>query len=129
MAFNDPTDKNLRRMEVRRFLQRCEGQIALIQRADSLREISRLTLLPLPYAVSEDYTARDSLRLVQTAAEDRARELILEQIQGYLKADPMAHEKLRRAMFDSWANLTGALGHLRPWAQSKLTAAQQQAGI
>ena len=127
MALRDPADKNLLRMEVRRFTARCDGQIASIERADTLREVSRLaTSMPLPYAISSDYSARDALRMVQTRAEDRARELIQEQIQSFIRAEENLREKQKRAMFDSWANLTGPLGTLRTWAQSKLAAAEQQ---
>ena len=127
MAFHDPADRNLLRMEGRRFAARCEAQISLIERSDTLREVSRLaTLLTLPYAISEDYTARDSLRAVQTRAEDRARELIQDQIQNFSHAEDNLREKQKRAMLDSWANLTGSLSHLRTWAQSRLNVAEQQ---
>lgn len=127
MALRDPVDKNLQRMEGRRFATRCDAQVSSIERADTLREVARLaTSLTLPFAISEDYTARDALRLVQTRAEDRARELIQEQLQNYVRAEEILREKQRRTMLDSWANLTGPLGHLRTWAQSKLMAAEQQ---
>lgn len=127
MALRDPVDKNLLRMEGRRFAARCDAQVSSIERADTLREVARLaTSLTLPFAISEDYAARDGLRLVQTRAEDRARELIHEQIQNYVRAEEILREKQRRAMIDSWANLTGSLAHLRTWAQSKLMAAEQQ---
>ncbi len=127
MALRDPADKNLLRMEGRRFAARCDTQVSSIERADTLREVARLaTSLTLPFSISEDYTARDALRLVQTRAEDRARELIQEQLQNYVRAEEILREKQRRAILDSWANLTGPLGHLRTWAQSKLIAAEQQ---
>lgn len=127
MAFYDPTDKNLLRLERRRFESRCEAQISLIERADSLRELARLaTSLTLPYSLSAEYAARDALRLVQTRAEDRARELIHEQVQNFARAEDGQREKQKRAMLDSWASLTGPLGSLRTWAQSKLVAAKQQ---
>lgn len=127
MALRDPTDKNLQRMEVRRFAARCEAQVSSVERADTLREVSRLaTSMTMPYAITEDYTARDALRLVQMRAEDRARELIQEQIQNFVRAEENQREKQRRAMLDAWANLTGPLAHLRTWAQSKLIAADQQ---
>jgi len=127
MAFHDPADRNLLRMEGRRFAARCEAQISLIERSDTLREVSRLaTLLTLPYAIAEDYTARDALRAVQTRAEDRARELIQDQIQNFSHAEDNLREKQKRAMLDSWANLTGSLSHLRTWAQSRLNVAEQQ---
>lgn len=127
MALRDPVDKNLLRMEGRRFAARCDAQVSSIERADTLREVARLaTSLTLPFAISEDYTARDALRVVQTRAEDRARELIQEQLQNYVRAEEILREKQKRAILDSWANLTGPLGHLRTWAQSKLMAAEQQ---
>lgn len=127
MALRDPVDKNLQRMEGRRFAARCEAQISSIERADTLREVSRLaTSLVLPYAITDDYTARDALRQVETRAEDRARELILEQIHQFARAEDSQREKHKRAILDTWANLTGPLGHLRTWAQNKLTAAEQQ---
>ena len=127
MALRDPTDKNLQRMEARRFAARCEAQVSSVERADTLREVSRLaTSMTMPYAITEDYTARDALRLVQMRAEDRARELIQEQIQNFVRAEENQREKQRRAMLDAWANLTGPLAHLRTWAQSKLIVADQQ---
>lgn len=127
MALRDPADKNLMRLEGRRFAARCDAQVSSLERADTLREVARLaTSMTLPYAISEDYTARDALRLVQTRAEDRARELIQEQIHNFSRAEENLREKQKRAMLDAWANLTGPLGHLRTWAQSKLMAAEQQ---
>ena len=127
MAFHDPVDKNMQRMEGRRFAARCEAQVSSLERADTLREVSRLAgSMTLPYAISADYTARDALRLVQTRAEDRARELIQEQIQNFARAEENQREKQKRAMLDAWSSLTGPLSHLRTWAQSKLAAAEQQ---
>lgn len=128
MALRDPVDKNMLRMAERRFAARSDGQVSLIERADTLREVSRLaSSLALPYALSASDAARDSLRLLHTRAEDRARELIQEQLQQYLRADENHREKQTRAMLDAWASLTGPLGHLRTWAQNKLQAARQQA--
>ena len=88
MAIRDPVDKNMQRMEARRFASRCEAQVSSIERADTLREVARLaTLITLPYSISEDFTARDALRLVQLRAEDRARELIQDQIQNFARAE------------------------------------------
>jgi hypothetical protein len=125
MAFRDPIDRSLLRLESRRFTTRCDTQIALIQRADTLREVSRLAIISLPFNLVEDFAARDAQRLVVNTAEDRAQELIAEQITNLLKAEPVAHEKLKRAMLDTWANLTGPLGHLRPWAMTRLVNAEQ----
>ena len=127
MALRDPADKNLLRMEARRFAARCDAQVSSIERADTLREVSRLaTALTLTYAMAEDYSARDALRLVQTRAEDRARELIQDQIQNFVRAEEDQREKQKLAMLDTWANLTGPLAHLRNWAQSRLLVAEQQ---
>ena len=110
MALRDPVDKNLLRMDGRRFAARCEAQTSSIERADTLREVSRLaTPIVLPYAIAEDYAARDAWRLVQTRAEDRARELIQEQLQNFVRAEENLREKQKRAMLDTWANLTGPL--------------------
>ncbi|MDP2792616.1 MAG: hypothetical protein Q8O25_00815 [Sulfurisoma sp.] len=125
MALRDPTDRNLLRLEARRFASRCDTQVALIQRADTLREVSRLANMSLPYSLTEDRMAHDARRLALNAAEDRARELISEQIAIFLKAEPVAHDKLKRGMVDTWANLTGPLGHLRPWAISRLATVEQ----
>lgn len=121
----DPADRNLLRLESRRFITKCEAQVASIRRADSLREVARMATMTLPYLLSEDFIARDAQREVLTAAEDRARELISDQILGWLNAEPIAQDKLKHAMFDTWANLTGPIGHLRPWATSKLAVAEQ----
>ncbi|MDK9703710.1 MAG: hypothetical protein OEL20_11275 [Sulfuritalea sp.] len=129
MALRDPLDKSLQRMESRRFAMRCEAQISSIERADTLREIGRLaTSITLPYSIAEDYGARDALRLVRLRAEDRARELIEGQIQGFARAEHHHRAKLKRMMLDAWTHLTGPLGHLRSWAHNKLVAAEQQLG-
>lgn len=127
MALRDPVDKHLLRMEGRRFAARCESQVSSIERADTLREVSRLaTSLVMPYAITEEYAARDALRLMQLRAEERARELIQEQLQNFSRSEENQREKQKRAMLDSWANLTGPLAHLRTWAQGRLTTAGQQ---
>lgn len=123
----DPVDKNLLQMEARRFASRCDTQIFSIERADNLRELARLaSLIILPHSLAANDSARDVLRLVHSRAESRARELIQQQIQSFLRAEPVAREKLKRAMLESWSNLTGPLGHLRTWAQGKLNGAEQQ---
>lgn len=125
MARGDPADQALLRLESRRFATRCETQVALIQRADSLRELGRLATIPLPYRLTEDFPARDAQRHVQQSAEERARELILEQIDHCLRAEPERCELMVGRLNEEWANLTGVLGHLRAWAKGKLAAARQ----
>lgn len=127
MALRDPVDRNLLRMEARRFVTRCEAIISSIERADTLREVSRLaSSIHLPYSLLEDYSARDGVRMIQTRAEDKARELIMGQLQAFARAEENQREKHRRSMVDAWASLTGPLSHLHAWAQSKLVAATQQ---
>ena len=127
MALRDPVDKNLLRMEARRFASRCEGQIATIERADNLHEVARLaSSIHLAYPLSEEPAARDALRLVQMRAEDRARELIQQQLQNYARVESYLRDKWRRTILESWSNLTGPLAHLRAWAQSRLNVVEQQ---
>jgi hypothetical protein len=127
MAIHDPADHARIRLEVRRFVARCETQVSLIERADTLREVSRLvTLITMPYLITDNPMAVDALRMMQLRAEEKARELITEDIQHFIRGDEHLRGKLKRAMFDAWTNLTGPLGHLRTWAQSKLTAAELQ---
>ncbi len=127
MPLRDPADKTLMRMEARRFAARCDAQMSSIERADTLREVSRqATSITLPYALIEEETARDALRLMQTRAESRARELIQEQVLNYVRAEENLRDKQKRTMLETWTNLTGPLGHLRTWAQNKLNAAEQQ---
>lgn len=127
MAIHDPADQARLRMELRRFVARCETQVSLIERADTLREVSRLaTLISVPWLIADNFAAVDAVRMVQLRAEEKARELITEDIQHFIRGDEHLRGKLKRAMFDAWTNLTGPLGHLRIWAQSKLAAAEQQ---
>src|SRR5512135_849894 len=109
MARGDPTDNALIKLELRRFAGRCDGQEGLIRRADSLREISRLAALSAPYRIAGELETRDILRRVSLAAEERAREIIQEQIDGYLRAEPDYRQKFKGKMHDDWANLTGPL--------------------
>lgn len=105
---------------------RCDTTIATVERTDSLRELSRLIgSLNLPYVIADDFTARDALQRVKLKIEDRARELIQEQLQHFVRAEENQREKMLRTILDSWGNLTGPLSHLRTWAQSRLTVAKQ----
>lgn len=125
MARADPAEQALIRLEMRRFTARCEMQEGLIRRADSLREVARLTSIPIPYKLAHEFEARDQQRRVMQSAEERARELISDQVDHYARADGDFREKLRGKMRDDWANLTGPLGHLRNWANSRLAVAEQ----
>jgi hypothetical protein len=125
MTRGDPAEQAVLRLEARRFATRCDTQAGLIQRADSLREVSRLATVPLPYRLAEDLGSRDAQRRVTQAAEERAREIIQEQIDHCLRAEPERRAIMKSKLAEDWANLTGVLGHLRTWAQGKLAAAQQ----
>lgn len=125
MARIDYADRNIQRMELRRFAVRCDTQEGLIQRADNLREVFRLTAVTVPSALADDIEARDLKRRILRKAEERAQEIILEQIEKYGKAEAEFRENFKNRMLDDWTNLTGPLSHLRPWAKSKLQAFEQ----
>lgn len=127
MVRADPAEQSLIRLEMRRFATRCDTQEGLIRRADTLREIARLANIPVPYKLSHEFEARDHQRRVAQAAEDRARELIEEQVVLYARSDDEFRQKLRSKIRDDWANLTGPLAHLRSWANGRLTTAEQNA--
>jgi hypothetical protein len=125
MTRGDPAEQAVLRLEARRFATRCDTQAGQIQRADSLRELLRLATVPLPYRLAEDLASRDAQRHVTQAAEERAREIIQEQIDHCLRAEPERREIMKNKLAEDWANLTGVLAHLRTWAQGKLVSAQQ----
>lgn len=125
MARADPAEQALIRLELRRYTTRCESQERMIERADSLRELSRLAGLSVPSRLFSELPALDAQRKVALAAENRAKTLIGEHINAWLKAEPEFREKHRIRMDDEWASLTGHLGHLRPWALRQLTIAEQ----
>lgn len=125
MSRADPAEQALIRLELRRFMSRCDAQEGLIQRADSLREISRLITISIPYKLSNEFEARDLQRKIIQVAEQRARELIAEQIDTFIRGESSFRDKMRSKMREDWSNLTGALGHLRTWAQNRLNVAEQ----
>lgn len=125
MARADPAEQAMIRLELRRFTSRCDMQEGLIRRADSLREVARLTNITVPYKLSNELDAREYQRRVALTAEERARELIAEQIAEFSRAEGDFKDKLRAKMRDDWSNLTGQLGHLRSWANNRLLAASQ----
>lgn len=125
MSRADPTEQALIRLELRRFVARCDQQEGLIRRADTLREVTRLASVTIPYKISNEIESRDWRLRVRHAAEERARELIEEQIRVFVRAEPIYREKQRGKMREDWINLSGALAHLRNWAQSKLNTAEQ----
>lgn len=125
MARPDPAEQALLRLELRRYATRCDSQERMIERADSLREVVRLASLSIPSSLYSEMPARDAQRKVLQAAENRAKTLIKEHIDAWLKAEPEFREKHRARMDDEWTSLTGVLGHLRPWAVRQLTTADQ----
>lgn len=125
MARADPAEQALIRLEMRRFAARCDTQEGQIRRADSLREVARLSSIAIPYKLSTEYEARDWQRRVALTAEERARELIVEQVELYARGECEFREKHLLKMREDWANLTGPLGHLRTWANNRLQVAEQ----
>lgn len=125
MSRADPTEHALIRLELRRFASHCDMQEGLIQRADSLREVTRLVSVALPYKLANEIEARDMQRRVGQMAEDRARQLILEQIEVFARGEGDFRDKMRGKMREDWSNLTGPLAHLRNWANGKLLVAEQ----
>jgi hypothetical protein len=125
MGRSDPAEQAMIRLELRRFAGRCDTQEGLIRRADTLREVGRLANVSVPYKLSNTYEARDIQRRVVLTAEERARELIVEQIELFKRTDGDFQEKLRGKMREDWANLTGLLAHLRSWANNRFNAAEQ----
>lgn len=125
MAYTNPADRALLRLEVRRYASRCDNNIGLLQRADMLREISRLASLPLPYRIANELEARDIERRLLLAGEDRAKEVIRGQIAAFVRADADHRAGFKSRMVEEWGNLTGPLGYLRSWAKGKLTLAEQ----
>jgi hypothetical protein len=125
MSRADPAEQAMIRLELRRFASRCDLQEGQIRRADSLREVARLASIALPYKLSNELEARDYQRRVTQTAEERARELIAEQIDLFARSEGDFRDKLHGKIRDDWANLTGVLSHLRNWANSKLLVAEQ----
>ncbi len=125
MARADPAERAMIRLELRRFTSRCVMQEGLIRRADSLREVARLTSIHVPYRLSNEIEARDHQCRVTQTAEERAREIITAQVDAFKRSEGDFQEKLRGKMREDWANLTGQLAHLRTWANSRLLVAEQ----
>jgi hypothetical protein len=125
MSRADPAEHALIRLELRRFASRCDMQEGQIRRADTLREVARLASVAVPYKLSNELDARDYQRRVAQTADERARELITEQVHAFSRAEGDFKEKLRGNMREDWANLTGPLSHLRSWANNKLLVAEQ----
>jgi hypothetical protein len=129
MASSD-SDKAAIRLEVRRFASRCDSNESLLQRADSLREVVRLVGLSIPFRISNEYEARDAHRRLVLSAEERAKELIMDQIAALIRADESQRQSVKNRIADDWSNLTGTLGHLRRWAMAKMAGADRpEAGI
>lgn len=125
MAYNNPADRALLRLEMRRYQTRCENTVGLLQRADSLREVARLGSPAMPYQLANEVEAREAERRLHLAAEDRAKEIVMAQIGAYAKADPDHRGGMRSRMLEEWGTLTGPLTHLRNWAKGKLALADQ----
>lgn len=125
MARGDPVEHAMIRLELRRFASRCDTQEGQIRRADTLREVARLANIAIPYRIAGEMESRDLQRRVAQIADERAREIIQEQIDNYLRAEQDYRAKWKNKMTEDWPNLTGPLAHLRTWAQNKLNTAEQ----
>jgi hypothetical protein len=125
MAHYNPVDRNLIRMELRRFQTLCEAQEGSIQRADTIREVARLARINLPFALNEETAALDARAQIRRTAELRARDLIDEQCDRLVKCEPMARDKVLRQLGEELIQLTGSLSSLRIWAQGRIHAATQ----
>jgi hypothetical protein len=125
MSGKDPIDRSLRRMEMRRFLTRCEAQEGTIQRADTLHEVARLATIAVPFPLTEDTDAMDARRHVKKIAEERARELFENLLDHLIKAEPFAQEKMLNTIGEEILQFGGGLSALRTWAYARLAAVEQ----
>ncbi len=125
MATRDPVDRNMVRMELRRFQTRCEAQEGAIRRADTLREVARLTLIPVPFQIMEETVALDARAQLRRTAEERARELVEDQLGQLVRAEPYLRDKIRRLIDDELLNLAGPLAGMKPWAYMRVAAVEQ----
>jgi hypothetical protein len=121
----DPVDRNMLRMELRRFQTRCDALEGTIRRADSLRQVARLGNVVIPFLLAEETGALDARGQVRHTAEERARELINELLKHFEKVEPYARDKVRYQIEDELLNLVGPLNALRNWAQGRLTMVEQ----
>lgn len=126
MARPDPTEHALLKLELRRFCARCADQHAMIERADSMREIARLANIPIPYRLATDYAARDQQKRVQQAAEDRIRDLVRQMIDSYQRSEEGEFKlKVAKQFQEEINHLVGPLAPLRAWANNRWTQAEQ----
>lgn len=121
----DPIDRNMLRMELRRFQTRCDALEGTIRRADSLRQVARLGSVAIPFLLSEETGALDARAQVRHTAEERARELINEMLHRFEMLEPYARERARYQIEDELLNLVGPLNTMRNWAQGRLAMADQ----
>lgn len=121
----DPVDRNMLRMELRRFQTRCDALEGTIRRADSLRQVARLGGVAIPFLLSEETGALDARAQVRHTAEERAREIISEMLHRLELVEPTARERARYQIEDELLNLTGPLVAIRNWAQGRLAIVQQ----
>ena len=121
----DPIDRNMLRMELRRFQTRCEAQEGTIRRADTLRAVARLGKMAIPFPLSEETAAMDARAQVRKTAEERSRELIEDMLRRLEKSEPQMRDKLHRQFEDEVLNLTGFLIPLRNWAESRWNLVMQ----
>jgi hypothetical protein len=125
MAQYDPVNRNMLRLELRRFQTRCEAQQGTIRRSDSIRTVARLGKIAIPFALAEEQLALDTREEVRKTAELRARELLEDLFSHYLKVEPHVRPKIKRTIEDEILQLSGFLNPLRVWAQGRLVTVEQ----
>ncbi|MDP2751059.1 MAG: hypothetical protein Q8O31_00405 [Rhodocyclaceae bacterium] len=129
MLPSDAQDNRLLHLEKRRFLAKCREHEPLIVRSETLRDVSRWSVLYVPSEIAEEYEVRGALERLVDLAEARAKEIILGEIENCLKADDPVRSRMIRQVADEWTKLRGPLRHLRAWAQKTLEALQQQRAL
>ena len=125
MAFHDPVERRVLQFAERRYRARCDNDERMLERADSMREVSRIANQALPGDLYNSEAALDIRRHLVRAAEERAHAIIHEQLSAWIKAEPEFREKLRHQLEADWQNLTGVLAPLRISANNRFHAVQQ----
>jgi hypothetical protein len=88
-----------------------------------LRRVVQLSQVAIPFLLIEETDAIDARAQIYRTAEEKARELLMDMIGHYQKAEPVLRAKLKRQIEDDILQLTGPLNGLRTWAQGRLSAA------
>ncbi len=125
MAQYDPVNRNMLRMELRRFQTRCEATEGTIRRADTIRAVVRLAKIAIPFPLNEEVEAIDARAAVRRVAEIQAREIFETMFDRLSKVEADQRDRLRRIIQEEFLQLTGPLNPMRVWAQGRLNAVEQ----